>query len=582
MSASPESIRTTDRPDIGGSRKLSWHFLALMLVLLLAMALRIPATQRGFFFYDEAQFLFGVQPGVLKMREALGLQNWPRPFPEQAPFDSERAPYFAMSGKPGYDLITMLYGTVVGLTPESLGVLSLVFGIGTLLVLHRMARSVFNDRIALAAIVVLAVSKYHVFYSGSQSSVAMATFFLILGVHLYLSTFDRPALVRLAFAGASLAYGFGCHYNILPYVLLIFGVQTVRAVYDRHARGATDLVVFGLSFLSVIGAFELFYRIIFPLAYSYLSGAGPAHRGSYLAYFRWLPGWFRYTTSSGIERFPSLLFDSEGVLVCGLTALGWVFSLRAALHNWKKGVLLLLPAAHFISGILAGLSLSPVFPRMTVVMLPFIALWAGVGVTRIAEIVSDRLAGHHTAPIAAAVAMAAVAAVGIPRAWEVANLRSGYQEAARYVLEHGGGQQVVLGQLIEQFYLGSFRDTYSLPTSLEDLRALHRKTGVRLLVLDRRVHTIDEWSHPLGPTMRDLQRAQRPEATIANPMAVALVVAAEEAMGRQTLAQILADPLSKEIRIYDLTKVLGDGPGGSDDRGLDASNGRPLTAGQAR
>lgn len=65
-------------------------------------------------------------------------------------------------------------------------------------------------------------------------------------------------------------------------------------------------------------------------------------------------------------------------------------------------------------------------------------------------------------------------------------------------------------------------------------------------------------------------------------MATALVVAAEEAMGHQALAQILADPLSKEIRIYDLTRVLGDRPVGLVDRGLDASNGRPLTTGQAR
>jgi len=119
--------------------------------------------------------------------------------------------------------------------------------------------------------------------------------------------------------------------------------------------------------------------------------------GGYLAQLRWLGGWFRYTTSSGVERFPSLLLDSEGVLICGLTTLGWVFSLHAALRDGRKGVLILLPAAHLISGILAGLSLSPVFPRMTVIMLPFIALWAGVGATRIAEIVSDRLAGHRTA-----------------------------------------------------------------------------------------------------------------------------------------------------------------------------------------
>jgi 4-amino-4-deoxy-L-arabinose transferase-like glycosyltransferase len=568
-----ESVKTTDRSVVENGRQLSWRLgLALLFVLALATALRIPATQRGFFFQDEATYLFGVQPGVLTMREAWGLQNWPRPFMEHAPFDRERAPYFVMSGKPGYDLITMLFGSVVGLTPESISALSLLFGIGTLVILYRMARSVFDDRIALAAIVVLAVSKYHVFYSGSQSSVAMATFFVILGIHLYLSAFDRPTLAWLALAGASLAYGFGCHYNMLPYVLLIFGIQTVRVVYNRGA-GIIGLMVLGLSFLSVIGVFELFYRIILPAAYSYLSEseAVPAHReallhGGYLAQLRWMMGWFRYTTASGIERFPTLLLDSEGVLVCGLTALGGIVSLRSAFHDWRKDVLLLLPAAHFVSGILAGLSPSPVFSRMTVVMLPFVALWAGVGAIRladwVAELVNDRLVGYPAVPIAAAVTMAVVAAVGIPRAWEVANLRSGYQEAAQYVLEHGGGQEVVLGLAVEQFYLGSFSNTYPLPNSLEALRELYRKTGVRLLVLDRRVHSVVEWGGPLDPAIRDIERTQSPEARFANPMATALVVAAEETMGPQALAEILADPFSKEIRIYDLTRVLGDRPGG--------------------
>jgi len=595
MSMSVELIKTTNQSVAENGRKLSWCLgLALMLVFLLATALRIPATQRGFFFQDEATYLFGVQPGVLTLREALGLQHWPRPFSERTPFDSERAPYFVMSGKPGYDLIVMLFGSVAGLTPESISALSLLFGIGTLVILHRMARRVFDDRIALAAIVVLAVSKYHVFYSGSQSPVVMATFFLIWGLSLYLSAFDGPSLGRLALAGAMLAYGFGCHYNMLPYVLLVFGVQTVRVVYDRRASSMTGLMVLGLSFLSVIGVFELFYRIILPVAYSYLSEseAVPAHRqallhGGYLAQLRWMMGWFRYTTASGIERFPNLLLDSEGVLVCGLAMLGMIISLRLAFHDGRKAVLLILPSAHFVSGILAGLSLSPVFSRMTVVMLPFVALWAGVGAirlaTRFAELVGDRLVGYRAAPIAVSAAMAVVTAVGIPRAWEVANLRSGYQEAAQYVLEHGGGQEVVLGLAVEQFYLGSFSNTYPLPNSLEALRELYRKTGVRLLVLDRSVHSIGEWGHSLvGPALRNMERAQPAEARFANPMATALVVAAEEAMGPQALAQILADPLSKEIRIYDLTKVLGDRSIGLADQGLDASNGRQLTASQTR
>lgn len=540
------------------TRLFSWRCgVILALVVISAAMLRFPATQRGFFYWDEAQFLFAIQPGVLEIRETLGLQFGPRLFTEIQPFNEEKVPYYAFSTKPGYDLIVLLYGTLFGLTPQSVGALSMLFGLSTLLVLHQITRRVFDDRVALVVVGLLSVSTYHTFYSGSQSSVAMTTFFLLLGVYFYLNVLDYPSTPRLALTGVTLAYAYGCHYNILPYIMTIFCAQAIRLVYVPKAGGLKSLVILGLSFLSVIGAFELFYRLLIPFAYGHLSEG----RGAYLSQLRYTMGFFRWVIPSGFERFSTLLLDSEGLAVLAFALFGWTLSARLCLHNWSLAILWALPAIHFLLATYAGFSRSAVFSRMIVTILPFIALWGGVGLARLAEILESqfRMRYKYVYHVAIAVVIAAVIMVQLPRAWAVANLRSGHEESARYVLRYGGGQQVTLGLPVDQYYLGSFSGTYSLPMSVQALRTLKANTGVRLLVLDYRVNVLEEWGHPLGPALREFEATHKPVAVVPNPQAATLLIAAENAMSRQALARTLNDPKSGEIRIYEIDEFLGAG-----------------------
>lgn len=527
--------------------------MLLLLVLLSAGVVRFPATQRGFIHWDEAQYLFGVQPAVLTLREALGINDWPRPFAERAPFDREKAPYFAFSAKPGYDLILILYGVFVGLTPESAGLLSLLFGLGTLLVLHRLTREVFDDRVALAAVSIHVVSAYHVFYSGSQSPAVMATFFLLLGVFVYLWAANSSSLPGVALAGATLAYAYGCHNNLLLYVVMIFGVHALRLAIVPQTGGIRSFLVMGLSFFSVIVIFDLFYRLLIGLAYGHLSEG----RGAYLAQLRYAMGFFKWAIPSGAERFPMLLLDSEGWLVLGLAMLGLALSVRQVLHDWSQAILLVLPVAYCTAAIYAGFSGSPVFSRMIVTILPFVALWGGVGVVRLAESLGSQLRWRFATSVVMVTGIALVLVVGLPRAWAVAHLKAGYEKSARYVLAHGG-QQVTLGLPVDQYYLGSFHGTHALPTSVEALRALKNRTNVDLLVLDYRVNILEEWGHPLGPALREFERTHKPMAMIANPPDATLLLVAENAMSRDALARTLADPRTGQIRIYNLDEFLGD------------------------
>lgn len=557
----PQPPESTKDASMGAWGRRAW-LLPLAIVILLGMALRFPGTERGFFNWDEAQFLFSVQPGVLAIREALDIQDWPRPFLERPPFDTEKVPYWAFSAKPGYDLIATLYGVVMGLTPESIGLLSLLFGVGTILVVYAIARSVFDVRVALASALVLCVSSYHVYYSGSQSSVVMPAFFLTLGVYLYLDTLTRPSFGRLALSGAALAYAYGAHYNILLYVLVVFAFYGLRLRYDRHAGAGLGLVVLGGSFLAVVGLFELFYRIMIPFAYNHV----PTVRGAYLAQLRYHMGVLKWVLPSGIERFPRMLLDSEGPLVCGLAVVGWAGTVVRNWWDWKKGLLLLLVGAHFASATFGGM-FTAVFPRMTVAILPFLAIWAGVGLVQVLDAFRRRSAIPASVTVFS-VGLLLVVLVGVPRAWAVGHLQSGFKEQARYVREHTDGKEVTCQIPIDQYYLGSFEAVYPLPTSIEALRTLIQRTGVRLLVLDYRVNILSEWGQPLGPILREFERTTSPEVVIPNPIGSALVVVGEDAMSRQALARIFADPLSGQIRIYDLRKLFEGrvGNAGTEDR----------------
>lgn len=523
----------------------------MLLVLAVAVALRFPATQRGFFHWDEAQYLFAVQPGVLTIRAALDIQNWPRPFAERYPFDTEKVPYWAFSAKPGYDLIATLYGVIMGLTPESIGFLSLLFGVGTIPVVYAIARSVFDERVALASAVVLCVSSYHVHYSGSQSSVVLSAFFLTLAVYFYLGTLTQPSFGRLALAGAALAFGYGAHYNLLLYVLVIFAFHVFRLLYDYRPNHVKGLVVLGGSFLAGIGLFELFYRIMIPVAYSHV----PTVRGTYLAQLRYHMGVLKWVLPSGIERFPRLLLDSEGPLVCGLAVIGWAGTIIRNRGDWRKGLLLLLVGAHVASATIGGALKTVIFPRMTVAILPFLAIFAGVALIHAVEALNRKVTIPTRVPVFW-IGLLLVAMVGSPRAWTLATLQSGHEQQAQYVLEHGSGQQVGLGLPIEQYYLSSYQGTYTVPTTLEALYALYEKTGVRLLVLDYRVNVLEEWGVPLGSALRDFERTAHPEAVIPNAIGNQLVVVGEDAMSKQALARIFADPLSSTIRFYDLKQVF--------------------------
>jgi hypothetical protein len=116
---------------------------------------------------------------------------------------------------------------------------------------------------------------------------------------------------------------------------------------------------------------------------------------------------------------------------------------------------------------------------------------------------------------------------------------------------------MVLGLPVEQYDLGSFEGTYPVPLTFDGVRKLYEEKGVRLLVLDLRVHILEEWGHPLGPALREFEMRTVPAAAIPSPAGATRVLAGENAQAKESLERTLRDPRSAQIRIYDLAAVFG-------------------------
>lgn len=529
----------------GGPAGRRW---SLVLVLALAVLLRVPTLDRGFLHYDDAQYAFAIQPAVLELRQDLGIEGWTPLFDDGGPMDLEPAPFFALTAKPVFDLLSIPWTMLMGLTPEAISVLVALFAVATVALVWRVTATRFGIAAGVTAALILAISKYHIYYSAAQTPAIFSAFFLFLTAGLYLGTIGGTASKRLALTGASLAAAFGAHYNLLPYILIFAGIEVLHAArfHRRDLRAAgLRILVYSTGFLAVIGVFEIFYRWLADYAYTYL----PDVRRGYMAQLHFQMGFFDIVTSSGFDRFGMLLLDSEGVVVLILAVLGLAANVRRMFTDHAVLTLALLPLLHLVAATLAGLTLSPVFPRMTVMVLPFIALWAGVGTTYIVAVVSRHF-GRPPRPILAA-ALVVVILLAIPGSWRVANLRNGFPDAAAIVRSHGG-KEVALGQPVEQYYLGSFDGVAPLPTSVEELQRLATAEGFGLIVIDQRVNVLADWQHPLAERVRRVEGSLKPIATIDNPAGREFLVNAENAISRRSLRSSLEDPRSGLIRIYDL------------------------------
>lgn len=96
------------------------------------------------------------------------------------------------------------------------------FGVFTVILLFFILLRSKNLFYSFILSLLFAVSPYHIGFSREGNPVIFASFFLLLSVYLYTKFLESNNFRYLYFCGLSLGFGFLCHYNIGPFILVFF------------------------------------------------------------------------------------------------------------------------------------------------------------------------------------------------------------------------------------------------------------------------------------------------------------------------------------------------------------------------
>lgn len=128
--------------------------------------------------------------------------------------------------KPGlYFYLVLPFVKVLGLNEWAVRIPGALFGVGTVIIVYCLVKKLFDDeKLALVSSLFLAISPWHIHFSRGGWEVNVATFFITLGIWLFLKALERPK------------------YYLLCVTSLVLSLYTYHA-----ARLVTPLLVVGLT-----------------------------------------------------------------------------------------------------------------------------------------------------------------------------------------------------------------------------------------------------------------------------------------------------------------------------------------------
>jgi 4-amino-4-deoxy-L-arabinose transferase-like glycosyltransferase len=273
--------------------------------------------------------------------------------------------------------------------------LSVAIAAGTIALVHQAGLR-WGARAALAAAALVAVLPMHVRESHFALTDTPLTFAAVLTLLLTLRACERPSLRAFLFAGAAAGLAAGIKYNGLMAVSMPL-VAVLALERGRHpARAAAALVVVA----SCVAAFFLTTPYaIFDLP-SFLNGFGTQAAAFSPRSDSAEPSWLVYA------KHMQLAFGWPGILLC---LAGFVVAVRGAVSGpdrMRWALLLVFPAVYFY--LINGWGF--MFARYAMPVVPFMAVWAGIAMVGVVDLVSSR-AWARMVKQAAVVAIVAAAVV---------------------------------------------------------------------------------------------------------------------------------------------------------------------------
>tara|TARA_B100000686_G_scaffold354459_1_gene464839 strand:+ start:1810 stop:3516 length:1707 start_codon:yes stop_codon:yes gene_type:complete len=289
--------------------------------------------------------------------------------------------YLWYHAKPGHIFLLWLFSLPLGLKPYVPVLVSLLTGMGTVILTYYLGRKLFSHETGLVSAALLIINPWHVEYSREALSLANASFFWMLALIYYLKsrpdsfchTKSRIALIesqgprylyKVVISGIYMGFAFSCHYNLglMPVAFLLFEVHLGYKILIEKKNGSTfelekkhfDDENSGFWVLGyAIRIFLLLMSMLFPLVffnslhlhlvylnYSNIIG-DPAEAPVIFSYAQQIINQLKTNVSiiwghpSGAAFWGRILWNDLGGIACMLFIAGLVIQLKRLKKNFS-------------------------------------------------------------------------------------------------------------------------------------------------------------------------------------------------------------------------------------------------------
>jgi len=443
--------------------KLKEHkieILCLAIILLLASFFYFyKITQKGFFDHDEAWFsltgnTYAAIPKILISHilhpqinvEAITLKYLPGHI------------LWGTSVRPLFIFVEALGISVFGYHDYSIFILNSVIGLLTLLALYYLVRSITKDGIfSLLAVFLFAISGYQIFFARSGLAQVLTGLLLILGTLFYIKTLKIPTdsgqenRRNLLWAGFFWGLMTISHYTIIAILLLIFVFEIAFSIF--YLRQKIFVAVKRLLYLfapTII--FLLSAQVIFILRNYGLAKIG--YPGRPMLYFE---EFFYYFNSVGGAGYSFKIADLAFYVKLFRDLNGWPYvllflasPLMFIYKKWHKN--LSLTFIFFIAwGFFSGFSIIAFKgTRNLAIINALVSFIAALVLYELFKLFKNKYYQRSVV-----IFFAVILVIQLRIDWRIINLKSGYQEATRYIMANNIPSEDVYGENwpILAFYL---------------------------------------------------------------------------------------------------------------------------------
>jgi len=397
-------------------------------------------------------------------------------------FMQDRGAVFPYVGKPGHVILIALSYFIFGLNDYAVLIPSALFGTLMVWLVYLIGRELFGVTAGLMAALVLAVSRWALAFSVSGLAEMNSAFFGFLAIFIYLKTFDDDSRRRSALILAGLTYGFSIAINykmlVLSPVFLFYEIVVLLRTYKKTGNwGFGRMMIFpAMAFLPLLIIQIPFWILSWTESARYLIDSDLSSKG-FTTYFerltsRWsgntvtTPKYF--LTYRGIFLNFELFYRFEGIIVFLATLAGSVFAIADLRKDFNMKKFIIVTMFIYMFSVWSLFTGGHPSIKAPVMYLPYIALFAGLGISRGGTMLLARVKALPTRYFHLAAGML-ILIYGVWNSWGIATYKSSYKltvdKLVLHISENGGiftADQGSIGSLLKFYFSNAVHKNPSL------------------------------------------------------------------------------------------------------------------------